>query len=125
MLRYNAFLTALRYGRLDLLAESPAEAKEKVHACYERGQVDWFDEELTDVEMVLADRTYEVTEVCPWCDKEITMTWNTDARGYKAFCPVCGKRLMLCDECMHSEDYSGCDYDSATDSCKRNKKGDR
>lgn len=65
------------------------------------------------------DRTYIVTELCPNCQSEIEMRWDTDTRGYKAFCPVCGKRLMLCDECRHSEDAGGCDYDSENDICKR------
>lgn len=49
-----------------------------------------------------------VTEVCPYCDTEITMRWNIKEQGFKAFCPVCGKILMLCDECFHAEDeYAG------------------
>ncbi len=63
----------------------------------------------------------EVTEVCPHCESEITMTWDVASRGYKAFCPVCGKRLMLCDECLHAEGSGGyCDYDSQSDSCHLN-----
>lgn len=68
---------------------------------------------------------YEVTEMCPHCESEITMTWDVHSRGYKAFCPVCGERLMLCDECQHSgadgEYAGGCDYDSQTDTCKHNR----
>ena len=64
------------------------------------------------------DRTYIVTEFCPHCESEIEMRWNTDKRGFKAFCPVCSKRLMLCDECHQTGDY--CDYDSKTDSCHCN-----
>lgn len=67
----------------------------------------------------------EVTEVCPHCEAEITMTWNTEVMGFHAFCPVCGKRLMLCDECQHTVCQDGephnCDYDSATDTCHRQK----
>ncbi len=67
------------------------------------------------------DRTYTVTEFCPHCENEIEMQWDTDRRGYKAFCPVCGKRLMLCDECRHSGPDGGplvpCDYDYKTDTC--------
>ena len=69
---------------------------------------------------------YTVTEVCPNCSNEVTMTWNTAEDGYRAFCPYCGKRLMLCDECRHSElDKHGnacgvCNYDSKTDTCKYN-----
>lgn len=65
-----------------------------------------------------AGRTYLVTEVCPHCESEVEMRWNTDTLGYKAFCPVCGKRLMLCDECHQLG--GGCDYDSKTDSCRLN-----
>lgn len=65
---------------------------------------------------------YEVVEVCPHCEEEIAMTWDVSQRGYKAFCPVCGKRLMLCDMCLHPEDgVANCDYDSRTDSCKHNR----
>lgn len=70
------------------------------------------------------DRTYTVTELCPHCDNEIEMTWNTDELGYKAFCPVCGKRLMLCDECRHTEGVGGCDYDTQTDTCRFSRCGE-
>ena len=63
-------------------------------------------------------RTYIVTELCPHFESEVEMRWNTDTMGYKAFCPVCGKRLMLCDECHQLG--GGCDYDSKTDSCQLN-----
>lgn len=64
-------------------------------------------------------RTYQVTEVCPHCESEVTMTWNTDADGFCAFCPHCGQRLMLCDECFQVGGDT-CDYDRETDSCKHN-----
>ncbi|MCI9226032.1 MAG: hypothetical protein HFE91_11300 [Acutalibacter sp.] len=66
------------------------------------------------------ERTYIVTEYCPHCESEIEMRWDTDTRGFKAFCPVCGKRLMLCDECRHTERGGSCDYSSETDSCRYN-----
>lgn len=63
-----------------------------------------------------------VVEYCPECETEIAMSWDTEKDGYKAFCPVCGNRLMLCDECMHrnGEFHSDCNYDSVTDTCKFN-----
>lgn len=65
---------------------------------------------------------YEVTEMCPHCENEITMIWDVQNNGYKAYCPVCGERLMLCDECQHRGAYgSGCDYNSETDTCKYNR----
>lgn len=67
----------------------------------------------------------EVTEVCPHCEEEITMVWDTEAKGFHAFCPACGERLMLCDECQHTVCQDGelhdCDYDKATDTCHRQK----
>ena len=62
-----------------------------------------------------------VTEVCPYCESEITMEWDVADRGYKAYCPVCGSRLMLCDECQHGEPGYSCNYDSKTDTCRHNK----
>lgn len=64
-----------------------------------------------------------VVEYCPNCETEIEMRWDIESMGYKAFCPVCGNRLMLCDECQHrtggacTED---CDYDTRTDTCRFN-----
>ena len=64
----------------------------------------------------------EVVEVCPFCGSEIVMRWDVGSLGFKAFCPVCGNRLMLCDECLHrdGEFRDDCDYDSVTDSCRFN-----
>lgn len=62
-----------------------------------------------------------VAEFCSNCESEIEMAWNTKLWGYKAFCPVCGKRLMLCDACLHDEQ-AGCDYNSDTDTCRHNRK---
>ncbi len=74
--------------------------------------------------MSMNDRTYIVTEVCPHCENEIEMRWDTDTRGYKAICPVCGETLMLCDECQHSGPDGGpigpCDYDGDTGTCRFN-----
>ena len=65
---------------------------------------------------------YEITEVCPHCDREVTMTWDVKEDGYKAFCPYCGGRLMLCDECRHQDGVfcDQCNYDSKTGTCKHN-----
>lgn len=67
----------------------------------------------------IGPHTYIVTETCPHCESEIEMIWNTDERGFKAFCPVCGKRLMLCDECLHTGK-GQCVYSNDTDSCRYN-----
>lgn len=40
-------------------------------------------------------KSYEVTEWCPHCESEITMTWDVASMGYKAFCPVCGEHTNI------------------------------
>ena len=45
--------------------------------------------------IVYADESPEVTEICPHCKSEIILRWDVKDRGYKAYCPVCGKRLIL------------------------------
>lgn len=65
-------------------------------------------------------QAHKITETCPYCENEIEMYWTVNKRGYQAVCPVCGRRLMLCDECIHSG--SRCDYDNVTDSCHKQRK---
>lgn len=118
-MKYKVRVSEIHYGVVTVEAASEEEAK-TIAASKE---ISYFDKEITDMtaEPVDDDRTYIVTEVCPHCQSEVKMRWNTDTDGYKAFCPMCGKRLMLCDECCHSENAGGCDYDMTTDSCKHNK----
>lgn len=79
---------------------------------------------LLDILDKAQHETETVTELCPECDREVTLVWNPRKQGFKAFCPHCGARLMLCDECQHrtgggcTED---CDYDSNTDTCRFNR----
>lgn len=48
---------------------------------------------------------YEVVEVCPHCDSEVTYgDWDVSVHGFVAVCPSCGKQIHLCDECMHQDD---------------------
>lgn len=67
-----------------------------------------------------------VTEVCPHCEMEVELIWDVEESGYKAHCPYCGHRLMLCDECLHrgpDGTYCGdCDYDMTEDTCRFNQK---
>ena len=67
----------------------------------------------------LEEHTEEVTEWCPHCETEVTLQWDIARDGYKAFCPYCGNRLMLCAYCPRVEQ---CDYDEETDSCYYNQK---
>lgn len=63
-----------------------------------------------------------VVEYCSECDTEVEMRWDVERDGYLAYCPHCGCRLMLCDECQHpdGEYVDDCDYCSRTDSCRYN-----
>lgn len=73
------------------------------------------------------DRSGYVTELCPNCDTEVEMRWDVEMFGYKAYCPYCGQRLMLCGECQHpnGEYEDNCDYCTETDSCRFNRKSDK
>lgn len=54
---------------------------------------------------------YLVTECCPHCDTESTLMWSVEEHGYQIYCPVCGKKIMLCSMCGHDCDWteeSGC-----------------
>lgn len=116
---YTVRISSLQYGFTRVAANSPEEAKERARAEYTRDNVVWVDGEITDMTVdENIGRTYTVTEVCPNCESEVEMLWNTDTQGFKAFCPVCGHRLMLCDECHQLG--GPCDYDRETDSCRRN-----
>lgn len=64
-------------------------------------------------------KQHEVTEFCPHCEREITIIWDTETYGYKAYCPVCGGRLMLCSAC-HDDTNGSCDYNGETDTCRFN-----
>lgn len=44
---------------------------------------------------------FEVGEICPHCEREVQMVWDVRADAYKAYCPYCGKVMMLCGECLH------------------------
>ena len=55
----------------------------------------------------LEKRRYFVTECCPHCDTESTLMWSVEEHGYEIYCPVCGKKTMLCSMCGHHND---CDW---------------
>ena len=47
----------------------------------------------------------EAIEVCPYCSEEnVFPNWDVNKQGYTVTCQHCGKPMMLCDECYHSED---------------------
>lgn len=55
----------------------------------------------------LENRRHFVTEYCPHCDTESTLMWSVEEHGYEIYCPVCGKKIMLCSMCGHHND---CDW---------------
>lgn len=47
----------------------------------------------------------EIVEVCPNCGEENVMQWDFERYGLNAFCPACGSQMMLCDECIHRDEF--------------------
>lgn len=63
------------------------------------------DESTPDMwKLPVEERAFEQTEVCPYCDSEVTLIWDVDTKGYQVFCPNCGNQIMLCDACQHADD---------------------
>lgn len=54
-----------------------------------------------------------VVEWCDSCHRQTTMLWDVKADGLTAFCPFCGAKMMLCQQCNGE-----CDYDYGLDLCK-------
>lgn len=54
-----------------------------------------------------------IVEWCINCNKQITMLWDPEEDGLTAFCPYCGKKMMLCEQCC-----GDCDYSYGFDICK-------
>ena len=47
----------------------------------------------------------EAVENCPYCgEANIYPNWDVEEQGYVAVCQTCGKKILLCDECLHRED---------------------
>ena len=73
-------------------------------------------------EAARAIQQYEVVEVCPECGAENVMTWDVEKEGYVAYCPRCGSKMMLCDECIHSDDAPICDWSPCNGCCREREK---
>ena len=76
-------------------------------------------------ELYIESAPKTITEYCSECETEHTMVWDVKTEGYKAYCPNCGKVMMLCDACTHSDDEPIRCYDEHTpmDECMRTWKG--
>lgn len=57
--------------------------------------------------------TAETTEICPECEAEVKIKSSI----YRAECPVCHRKLMLCGLCRTASK-GDCDYNVATDTCR-------
>lgn len=109
--RYSKGVYGLIYGRNGALDERLKAAEEVIGSTYGAGGE------------VREEQTMTVVEFCPNCETEVEMQWDVNIFGYKAYCPHCGGRLMLCDACLHPDgeyNVGECDYCSRTDSCKYN-----
>lgn len=69
---------------------------------------------------------YEQVEVCPYCASEnYYKNWDCETQGYIATCKTCGRKIFLCDACLHSDDnpHKECNWDGdcmgANSKCKR------
>ena len=58
----------------------------------------------------------KIYELCPHCNAEVSVLWDMASQGYLTRCPSCGKRLLLCSECVNRD---GCDYDQKSGLCRR------
>lgn len=47
----------------------------------------------------------EQIETCPHCDCDNVLgNWDSEEKGYIATCWNCGKKIFLCDACIHADD---------------------
>lgn len=73
-------------------------------------------------EAMMAIQQFEVCEVCPDCGAENIMRWDVEKEGYTTYCPHCGSKMMLCDECLHSDNAPICDWNPRNGCCREHKK---
>lgn len=87
--------------------------------------VQWTQDECLkkdEEEAARAIQQYEVVEVCPACGAENIIRWDVKKEGYVAYCPHCGSIMMLCDECMNSENAPICDWKPLVGCCREREK---
>lgn len=65
-----------------------------------------------------AIQQFEVCEVCPECGAENIMRWDVEKDCYVAYCPHCGSKMMLCDECIHSDNAPICNWSPRNGCCR-------
>ena len=103
------------------MAEEAIETKferKKAEAVLKVGRIKDEDPEVIPIQNTL------VSELCPECDTEITVSWDVDTDGFEIFCPNCGKPMVLCSACHDREDEEDgcyCMWDDDQQSCPRMK----
>ena len=83
--------------------------------------VQWTQDECLkkdEEEAMMAIQQFEVCEVCPECGAENIMRWDIEKNGYVAYCSHCGSKMMLCDECLHSDNAPICDWNPRNGCCR-------
>lgn len=59
-----------------------------------------------------------IYELCPHCNTEVSVLWDTAIGGYLTKCPSCDSWLMLCSECSR-DNACDCDFDMDSALCRR------
>lgn len=106
--------TPITIGELTsrFIKAASADAWEKAEAIFTGNQPKLFDEDSCETDTVI--------ETCPHCEHTVEMVWDIEKNGFKAFCPFCGRCLMLCSECIKREGVMSCDYVDWNQSCHHN-----
>ena len=73
-------------------------------------------------EAAMEIQQFEICEVCPDCGAENIIRWDVEKEGYVAYCPRCGSKMMLCDECLHSDNAPTCDWNPRNGCCREHGK---
>lgn len=90
-------------GEYMLLSAWTMNSLKEIQTALYNGKLE-FANEATEIRVCEEVSNEEITELCPFCDFEITVNWDPETQGYEIFCPNCGRKILLCDACMHAED---------------------
>ena len=44
-------------------------------------------------------RIIKIEEPCSHCDELVNVDWNLTEHGYVMYCPYCGEKMYLCNQC--------------------------
>lgn len=60
-------------------------------------------------------------ELCQYCMRESISWWDVEKDGYEITCQHCGRLILLCDTCLHSDDNVSQKCDWCEEECFRKK----